>query len=188
MTPIPEQFRAGQERAPGVRRGRHRKPRPRKALLAAGGLALAAGVLSLVRITPQSGVGASGTAEAGPRLDLDGRAPAHPAKPWTPTTATPTALPSATSAMGGRSLAPAPTGPPPRTAPARPTTPPDHTAVPTPLPTTPRGTPRPGPPATAPAPRTPHPTPAPPRTAEPDRAPGVCVPVIGLCVDVLGDG
>ncbi|MCG0067181.1 hypothetical protein L0F81_28605 [Streptomyces tricolor] len=85
MTPIPEQFRAGQERAPGVRRGRHRKPRPRKALLAAGGLALAAGVLSLVRISPQSGVGASGT-------------------------------------------------------------------------------------------------------AEPDRAPGVCVPVIGLCVDVLGDG
>ena len=35
-------------------RGRHRKPRPRKVLLAAGGLALAAGALSLVRLTPDA--------------------------------------------------------------------------------------------------------------------------------------
>ncbi|NEB11429.1 hypothetical protein G3I32_21730, partial [Streptomyces coelicoflavus] len=32
------------------RRGRHRRPRPRKVLLVAGGLALAAGALGLVRL------------------------------------------------------------------------------------------------------------------------------------------
>src|SRR5690349_20801821 len=47
-------------------RGRHRRPRPRKVLFAAGGLALAAGVLSLVRLSPDpGGAGGPGTAEAG---------------------------------------------------------------------------------------------------------------------------
>jgi hypothetical protein len=36
-------------------RSRHRRPRPRKVLLAAGGLALAAGALSLVRLMPDPG-------------------------------------------------------------------------------------------------------------------------------------
>src|SRR4051794_30660251 len=49
--------------------GRPRKPRPRKALFAVGGLALAAGVLSFVRPAPDVSVGGSGTAEAEPRLD-----------------------------------------------------------------------------------------------------------------------
>ncbi|MYW45496.1 hypothetical protein GT346_19740, partial [Streptomyces sp. SID161] len=70
MTPIPAHPGTapghGPGRAPGVPRGRHRRPRPRRVLFAAGGLALAAGVLSLVRITPESGVGAPGTAEAEP--------------------------------------------------------------------------------------------------------------------------
>ncbi|MER6045045.1 hypothetical protein ABT136_30575, partial [Streptomyces sp. NPDC001856] len=50
-------------------RGRHRRPRPRKVLLVAGGLALAAGALSLVRLTPDSPVPGIGTAEADPRLE-----------------------------------------------------------------------------------------------------------------------
>ncbi|QNP70558.1 hypothetical protein IAG44_14680 [Streptomyces roseirectus] len=36
-------------------RGRHRRPRPRKVFLAAGGLAFAAGVLGLLRIVPEPG-------------------------------------------------------------------------------------------------------------------------------------
>ncbi|MYQ44669.1 hypothetical protein GTW40_06235, partial [Streptomyces sp. SID4985] len=52
---------------PPPRRGRHRRPRPRKVLLAAGGLALAAGVLSLVRVAPESGLAGPATAEAEPQ-------------------------------------------------------------------------------------------------------------------------
>ncbi|MEU2881057.1 hypothetical protein ABZ651_33685, partial [Streptomyces sp. NPDC007070] len=49
----------------GVRaRGRHRRSRRRKALLAAGGLALAAGALGLVRLAPEYAGGGLGTAEA----------------------------------------------------------------------------------------------------------------------------
>lgn len=47
-------------------RGRHRRPRPRKVLLAAGGLALAAGALSLVRMSPDSGVSGLGATESDP--------------------------------------------------------------------------------------------------------------------------
>ncbi|MFJ6554249.1 hypothetical protein ACIQNT_18680 [Streptomyces luteogriseus] len=49
-------------------RGRHRKPRPRKVLLAAGGLAVAAGALSLLRLASGPGTDA-GSVEAGPRPD-----------------------------------------------------------------------------------------------------------------------
>ncbi|MEU6590284.1 hypothetical protein ABZ923_13885 [Streptomyces sp. NPDC046881] len=208
MTPIPGQSAAEQERAPrstpgsapGVRRGRHRKPRPRKVLLAAGGLALAAGVLSLVRVAPDAGVGAPGTAEAEPRLGPGGRAPDGSANTSATLAAAPTALPSATSVMGGRSLAPTPTGSPartaPGTAPGTATAPPGPTAVPTVhatgTPGAPGGPTDPAPTASAPRPApatpTPTPTPTPGRgTAEP-RPGGVCVPVIGLCVDVLDGG
>ncbi|MFD6325699.1 hypothetical protein ACFWOL_23140, partial [Streptomyces sp. NPDC058442] len=47
-------------------RGRHRKPHPRKLLLAVGGLTLAIGALSLVRLASDPGPGDVG-AEAGPR-------------------------------------------------------------------------------------------------------------------------
>ncbi|WP_234342560.1 hypothetical protein [Streptomyces sp. NRRL B-3648] len=202
MTPIPGRSAAAQERtpgsAPGVRRGRHRKPRSRKVLLAAGGLALAAGVLSLVRVAPDAGVGASGTAEAEPRLGPGGRAPDGSAHTSATIAAARTALPSATSVMGGRSLAPTPTGSAAPTAPvtaaSTATAPPGPTAVPTAhatgAPGTPGGTTGPAPTASAPgpAPTSPSATPAPTpsrSTAEP-RPGGVCVPVIGLCVDVLG--
>ncbi|PZG67193.1 hypothetical protein C1I97_38885, partial [Streptomyces sp. NTH33] len=52
-------------------RGRHRRPRPRKVLLAAGGLAVAAGVLSLVRLAPDYGGGGPDRSEAGPHADAD---------------------------------------------------------------------------------------------------------------------
>ncbi|MET8768165.1 hypothetical protein [Streptomyces sp. NPDC004658] len=204
MTPIPahsggaEQERAP-ERTPGVRRGRHRKPRPRKVLLAAGGLALAAGVLSLVRAAPDAGVGAPGTAEAEPRIGPGGGPADRSADTAATIAAAPTALPSATSAMGGRSLAPTPTGSPGRTAPGpgEATTAPGDTAVPTAAPSgTPApqsGTPRPPAPTSsaprpAPATPTPTPTPTPSRSPAEPRPGGVCVPVIGLCVDVFGDG
>ncbi|MGQ4425417.1 hypothetical protein ACN6LL_008214, partial [Streptomyces violaceoruber] len=56
------------------RRGRHRRPRPRKVLLAAGGLALAAGALSVVRLLPGPG-GDTGGVRAGaePRVESGGR-------------------------------------------------------------------------------------------------------------------
>ncbi|WP_229898994.1 hypothetical protein [Streptomyces capoamus] len=212
MRPIPGRTAAERERGPantrergpantpGVRRGRHRRPRPRKVLLAAGGLALAAGVLSLVRVAPDSGVGASGTAEAEPRLDPGGRAPGGSANTSATIAAAPTALPSATSALGGRSLVPLPAGSParstPGSAPDTATAPPGPTAVPTVHATGTPAAPRPGGP-TSPAPSGPTPgptratpTPAPTPTAshgtaEP-RPGGVCLPVIGLCVDVLG--
>ncbi|MFY4721371.1 hypothetical protein [Streptomyces sp. LaBMicrA B280] len=107
----------------GLRRGRHRKPRPRRALLAAGGLLLAAGVLSLVRMTPESGVGAPGTAAAEPRLDPGGGlangGPGPGASGIGGRTATttdgtltpgPLAPPSTAADLGGRTPAPTPTG------------------------------------------------------------------------------
>lgn len=59
------------------RRGRHRRPRPRKVLLAAGSLALAAGALSVVRLLPGPG-GDTGGVRAGaePRVESGGRDPA----------------------------------------------------------------------------------------------------------------
>ncbi|UFR02666.1 hypothetical protein KBP30_16395 [Streptomyces sp. Go40/10] len=192
MTPIPARSGAERhpapERTPGVRRGRHRKPRPRKVLFAAGGLALAAGVLGLVRVTPEPGAGGPGTAEAEPRLEAGGTAPDHSGNTSATLAAAPTALPSATSVMGGRSLVPAPAGSPARTAPHTAPPTPGHSAVPTAAPAeTPdtHGTPRPGPTASAPRPApTPARTPTPSRTPAEPEAGGVCVPVIGLCVDV----
>ncbi len=176
-------------------RGRHRRPRPRKVLLAAGGLALAAGALSLVRLTPESGLGGLGTPEAEPWLDPSGDS--------TPTTdratnaaatvgkAAPQVSPSATTVMGG--LSATPTAAPPSlaatTAPASPqdpaTTIPEapNTTAPQPRPTPPATTPPAQPPAAAPSgpPTTPAPQPSP----SPSDRPGVCVPIIGLCVDPL---
>ncbi|WP_399887979.1 hypothetical protein ACGH7X_24570 [Streptomyces sp. BBFR51] len=205
---------------PWGRRGRHRRPRPRKAVLAAGGLALAAGALSLVRLLPGPGgdagdVGGFG-AEAGPRQDGAGRDTATD-RATTPaaaagTAGTPGASPSATSAMGGLSASPGPglvrgpsaSGPaaPLPTATGGPDTPNAHgqgaereDADRTPAPGTPRQpqSPRspqpsrsdhPGPAPTPPPGSATPPTSAP--TAEPGD-PGLCVPVIGLCVD-LRDG
>ncbi|MET7292019.1 hypothetical protein ABZS79_07720 [Streptomyces griseoloalbus] len=165
-------------------RGRHRKPRPRKALLAAGGLALAAGAVSLVRLaaTPDGG------AVAAPRPVPHTDTATHRTTPTTEaaTPLTPEASPSSPTALGGKNRTPLTTAEPPLQPPA-PTTPRD-TAATTPTTTLP-------PPPTSGSPRPPHtpgstppaPAPAPerPDTPAPDPAPALCVPIIGLCV---GDG
>ncbi|MFJ5894057.1 hypothetical protein ACIQFZ_01040 [Streptomyces sp. NPDC093064] len=186
-------------------RGRHRRRRPRKALLAAGGLAVAAGVLSLVRLAPESGPTRLGAAEAEPHA-----APGHdsggsagtPANTSATTAAGPATAPSAAVALRGVSGAPVPDGsavpvasPSAATAAAEPSALPETTTVPTALaedpdppehPEHPEPTNAPRPSAsTAPAPR---PTPSPSRSTQPPAPPsgggGLCLPIIGLCVGV----
>ncbi|WP_328562371.1 hypothetical protein [Streptomyces coelicoflavus] len=227
---------AAEPRYAWFRRGRHRRPRPRKVLLVAGGLALAAGALSLVRLLPEPGGDAAGGfgAEAAPRVDggggdtgggdsaTDDRATASAAA-GTGGGGPPGAGPSATSAMGGLSGSPGP-GLIPGLVPG-----PSASGPPVPLPTTTGNPGDPGDPdasdgrrpgetheggseggreddaddrARDPAPGTPQPsrsetpatpTPPPARSTPPTSAPapepddpGLCVPIIGLCVDLLG--
>lgn len=183
-------------------------PRPRKVLFTAGGLALAAGVLSLLRLTPGSGgVAGPGAAEAESQPD-----PVSATDTGTETGtgagtgtgadtgrtadagATVAATPTAPSAMGGASTSPAPeVGLVPGT-PGSPTSvalTPGATYTPAapqaPAPasarsTAPQPTATPTPPRAA---RTAASAPEPEKTAGP-RQPGVCVPVVGLCVDPLG--
>ncbi|MFD4557106.1 hypothetical protein ACFWP5_22780 [Streptomyces sp. NPDC058469] len=180
---------------PRTPRGRHRRPRPRKVMLAVGGLAVAAGVLSLVRLTPESAVGGLGTAEADPRPDPGtGTGTDRPANAAATISADPTAIPSATSVMGGASASPTTTSGvvPTPYATATPTraestTIPETTTATTPPPAAQEPASRPTP-TTAPAP-TATPTPTPSRSANspapaPSR-PSLCVPIIGLCVDPL---
>ncbi|MET8788415.1 MULTISPECIES: hypothetical protein [unclassified Streptomyces] len=168
--------------------GRHRKPSRRRVVLAVGGFALAAGALSLVRLAPESVTGGGGTAEAEPRIAATDTAatvetgPAtdggHPS--GTTRAETTTAVSSAT-AMGATSTSAGPSaqqssaaarGTDPATgipeAPSAPT--PSRTAWP-PTDTTPAA-PGPIPSATA---TTQVPVP------EQD-PPGLCVPIVGLCV------
>ncbi|WP_256919813.1 hypothetical protein [Streptomyces hilarionis] len=197
-------------------RGRHRRPRPRKVLFAAGGLALAAGVLSLVRLTSDpggpAGVGAAGAdpqpdpvASTGDDTGADTGAGVGPGRS-VDTAATVAPSPSAPSAMGGASAGPAgeagllpgapgsptsvaltpgatyaPAGPGPA-ATRHADEPPHAPDAPRPTPTS--GTAAPRPSAPAPAPATTPPAPQPSSTGTP-RRPGVCVPVVGLCVDPL---
>ncbi|MEU9174601.1 hypothetical protein AB0D34_43750 [Streptomyces sp. NPDC048420] len=190
-------------------RGRHRKPRPRKVLLAAGGLALAAGALSLVRLAPDAGLGGYGATEPDPQAapgtdsDLGIATGTDRATNAAATVGSiPQPSPSSTTAMGGISAtatpapgtSPAPTGSAtavPLPFAAAPTTIPQapNTQAPAPAPT-PTTTPRsptttaaPQPSRTTP-PAAPAPTPQPTHTTEP--APGLCVPIIGLCVQQRG--
>jgi hypothetical protein len=170
-------------------RGRHRRPRPRKVLLAAGGLAMAAGVLSLVRMTPEpGGVAGLGTTETGP-APAPGTETDRAANTAATVPALPKVSPSATSAMGGPATTrPAPWTPVPPTT-ARPTSPSPATPAannaesptrpathPTPTPTT--ATPQPAPGSTSPAPK----------PGQPDDNGGLCVPIISVCVDLSMPG
>ncbi|MFJ3041619.1 MULTISPECIES: hypothetical protein [Streptomyces] len=204
------------------RRGRHRRPRPRRVLLAAGGLALAAGALSVVRLLPESGgdPGAFG-AGAGPRVEGSGRGAAQDraTSPGATGGGPSGASPSPTSVMGGLSGSPAPglvPGLVPAPSASRPAAPLPAVTTGPDGPDTPEGrgpdqgerTAREGeegaaeddPGDRAPAPGTPQPSrsdrPAPPPppeggtppTSDPEPEPddpGLCVPVIGLCVDLL---
>ncbi|MGW0863972.1 hypothetical protein [Streptomyces sp. NPDC002611] len=188
--------------APRVR-GRHRKPRSPKALLAAGGLALAAGALSLVRLTSGPSPDGVGTVEAGPSPDpvttgTDTERPTDTAATFP--AATPEVSPSSPTALGGLTPSPATRGARPAppapadtrgattTAAHKPTTIPD--APNTPAPATQGDAPRPAPATPAPPSRTtPAPAPEPEKPKKPkkpDDDPGLCVPIIGLCVDTPG--
>lgn len=180
-------------------RGRHRKPRPRKALLAAGGIALAAGALSLVRLASGPATDSVGTVEAESRPDPVTTGSDEAAD----TAATvPEASPSSPTALGG--LTPSPGTHRPAAAPHAPSTSrsmsigtrgvdtaatPRSTAIPdttgAPAPTARGEAPRPArtPPARA-SRATPTPDPEPDKPEKP-RDPGLCVPVIGVCVDPL---
>ncbi|MGW5095103.1 hypothetical protein ACWEQ1_29535 [Streptomyces nodosus] len=170
--------------------GRHRKPRRRRMVLAVGGFALAAGALSLVRLASESATGGSGTAEAEPRIQATrtaataGSQPAeasgHPATSALteaaggPGVALDTADPTTSPAIRPSSSAPpasaASDGTP--EAPSAPTTTsPGHEP---PTTTTPAAPPAPSATTTAQAP-------AP--DLDPDPG-GLCLPIIGLCVNV----
>ncbi|WP_254389762.1 hypothetical protein [Streptomyces sp. AC550_RSS872] len=175
-------------------RGRHRRPRPRKVLLAAGGLALAAGALSLVRLTPEAevaGLGAAGTEptpDSATSPDTATTTEADTDRSANTAATVPTASPSATSAMGGLNATPTTTTIVVPT--TNPTTPPSPATTPADTPAAPR------PPA--PTEQAPRPTPTPPPsrptanppTLQPDHPAedSVCVPIIALCVDRVTNG
>lgn len=178
-------------------RGRHRKPRPRRALFAVGGLALAAGALSLARMAPESVVGGgSGNTEAEPRhgVATDEALDAAPTV-WAvpsahPASAGPTGAQGGASASPTSGVSPAPAAPSTAASPsatatipsARASVPvgsvPDTTGIPTApvvVPSQPhtQPTPTPSPPTHAPAP------------APTQNPPGLCVPIVGICVNDL---
>ncbi|MFF0790954.1 hypothetical protein [Streptomyces spiralis] len=195
-------------------RGRHRRPRPRKVLLAAGGLALAAGALSLVRLAPEYAGGGPGVAE--PRADARaGDGTGRSADVSATVGAGPAALPSATVPMGGTGDTTDPeasraASASPSVAAAVPPSPlPDTTTgnmpAPDTVPTTVPEDPNPREPTNPPARQTPtghsqrpattrpapRPTPAPSRSSHAPETPppssggaGLCLPIVGLCVEI----
>ncbi|MEU9468403.1 hypothetical protein AB0D78_17425 [Streptomyces avermitilis] len=178
--------------------GRHRKPRPRKVLFAVGGLALAAGALSFVRLAPESVGGGPGTAEAAPRIEATGDTAdtataavgASPSgRPGSPggrgaTAATGSASATPVSPVGSGHAATSPSGVAllpaapgsVSTAPGQRDAPAARTPRPNPKPTD--ATTPPPPAATTPA----APRPAPSAGTHTPNPPGLCVPLVGLCV------
>ncbi|MDT0400687.1 hypothetical protein [Streptomyces edwardsiae] len=169
-------------------RGRHRKPRPRRVLLAAGSLAVAASAVTLVRLaTTQGGDPEFGT-EAGPRPvpHTDSGAPVASPTASPAAVPVPETSPSSPTALGGRN--PAPLAAPERSSTARSLT---TAADPGPVtaPATPAPSRRPDPPA-SPSPSSggpehpppPSQDPPPPRPDDPAPGPRLCVPIIGVCV------
>ncbi|MGW3498554.1 hypothetical protein [Streptomyces sp. NPDC001020] len=163
--------------------GRHRKPRSRRTVLTVGGFALAAGALSLLRLVPESVTSGGGAAEAEPRIGTTAATSTVDTVAAVPSTRA--ASRSAGAVMGGVGARPsAPTT-------AHPSSPvPRHSDPATGIPEAPATST-----ATSQAPAPPEPTtsatlpptPSPTTTTRaPDPAastPGLCLPVIGLCVN-----
>ncbi|MFJ6655233.1 hypothetical protein ACIQNG_02545 [Streptomyces sp. NPDC091377] len=182
--------------------GRHRRRRSRKILVMVGGFVLILGVLSFVRLTPEpDAAGRPGAAEAGAW-------PAAPTRSSDRSTHAAATLPA--EADGGAGDSPATDSVPEGTTPGAPV-PDAETPVPDPGTTRSRaatgvggatrppgaapGTrepvdattpPAPPPPPSPPASPTPGTTTAPPPPAqqEPEKDPGLCLPVIHLCVGI----
>ncbi|MEU3978752.1 hypothetical protein AB0F77_01365 [Streptomyces sp. NPDC026672] len=158
-----------------------------------GGLVLVVGVLGLVRVAPESGGGGGDTAEAGPRPSADRvterstrtaatSAPAPPGSSAHPSTASVTDGGNdngkGSDPDSAATRTPTPDGSPTR--PAPPEAPRSHPVVTPGAPTAPTANPPVTPSRPAPAPSRSTGTPPPP----PDRPGGICVPLIGLCVDL----
>ncbi|MFC4471472.1 hypothetical protein ACFPH6_44490 [Streptomyces xiangluensis] len=175
-------------------RGRHRKPRPRRMLVAVGGLALAAGALSLMRLAPEPPGGTDGGVTA---TDIE-PAEIEPAD-VEPTAAgsTESHVPVSDTGSATAEGAPRPRRSPSAIAPPNGGSGPERASRPTITPAaTPPAFPRtaaPGDPTAAPEPLKPPtpekpspPTPRPPTSdPDPDR-PDLCVPIVGLCLDNPG--
>ncbi|MFE9098707.1 hypothetical protein [Streptomyces sp. NPDC007264] len=165
--------------------GRHRRPRPRRLVLAVGGLALASGALGLVHLASPPVTGGGGTAEAEPRID----ASAGSAAP-VPGRAVPSAGErgdSAGRAAGGAPRAATATVRPlAQPSSAAPRTADTATGIPD-APSSPTATRIPGSPtATTPPAGSPAPSPSTSTAPAPDQdPPGLCVPIVGLCVSGL---
>ncbi|MCF4140070.1 hypothetical protein L1856_29450 [Streptomyces sp. Tue 6430] len=188
---------AGIRRGPPRRtRGRHRRPRSRKALYAAGGFALAVGALSLLR--PGSDPGMD-TAGAGPRLrpTADSRPEAATGHPAGTTDATDVAVPvpPAPVPAGGTPASPEVAAASPPSVVRTPsglhgprTTPPAKARPRTPAPAASRSTTARPPGGSGPSGPTASPAPGPatvPPLPGPTGGPALCLPVVGLCVDTL---
>ncbi|MER5228101.1 hypothetical protein [Streptomyces flaveus] len=173
-------------------RGRHRKPRPRRVLVAVGGLALAAGALSLMRLAPEPPGGADGGGGGVTATDIE-TADIEP----TAVGATEAPRPVSDTRSAVAEGTPAPRNSPSATKPPsggnereRAS---DPAVTPTATPPTPSRTAASGQPTAAPeaakppAPEKPsNPTPQPTSPApHPDR-PQLCVPIVSLCLDAPG--
>ncbi|GAB2995335.1 hypothetical protein GCM10023080_072130 [Streptomyces pseudoechinosporeus] len=178
-----EPFRA--ERPPG----RHRKPRPRRMLFAVGGLALAAGALSLMRLAtePPGGAGGGLTATDIEPADVE------------PTGIEPTAVGATEAPVSDTGAAAVEDTPAPRASPSTTTPPsssnePQRVSDPAVTPTaTPSRTATPDHPTAAPKPAKPPapekpstPTPEPPTATPHPGHPNLCLPIVSLCLDAPG--
>lgn len=160
-----------------LRHGRHRRGRTRAVLLLGPAAALALGVLSLVRVAPDSG---PSTAEAEPRhpstltvepsAGVSATVVAEPSAAKAPVSASPSTRPTPSTASSSPSLeaSPAPTARPSETPRAA-------------VPHTPAEPEAPATTAPAPAP-TPTPAPTASTTTPPPDDKGLCVPVLGVCL------
>ncbi|MFI8203228.1 hypothetical protein [Streptomyces sp. NPDC085937] len=162
-------------------RGRHRKPRRRRAMLATAVLTLAAGAATLIRVAMPDAPDA-GT-YAGPRPLAPTSASPHqpPQATRTGTPAPPQPSPSSPKPLGGKASAPL-TPPEGSTTPLpsrEPTEEPAFQPPPSPKPPPPQPTTEPPPPpqtSSTPPPQEPEPEP------EDDDAPSLCLPLLNLCL------
>ncbi len=165
-----------------VPRGRHRKPRHRRALLAAGALTLTAGAATLIHLaTPDAPP--RDTRAAAPLPDTGTPTPSASATPTTgetPPPPTPHPSPTSPRAQGGKAqapLIPSEEETPPRSTP-RPVAG-THTRTTAPQPSE---TPQPQHPTTPLPPTTTPPAPPADENENDDRDRGLCLPLLNICL------
>ncbi len=185
VAPAPAADRPEKTMAPAaLRHGRHRRGRIRVVLLLGLAAALALGVLSLVRVAPDSGPGTAeaesrhpSTLTAEPSAGVSATVVATPSASRAPASAAPSTR-ATPSSIGSNPGSPNSTGAETSPAPpaARPTETPRAEAQ-----RIPAASEAPVPTAPAPAP-TPTPAPTASATTPPPDGKGLCVPVLGVCL------